>query len=133
MEPVAFPDLVPTGRSYTPGVFAEETFTAQNGAVTRLRFGNRLFNSSLKLTFSNISDDDAASILENYYRVMRGNYRAVFSSSNVSGGVGANLRPWIEEIPTGLMWKYKGPPQVQSVRPGLSTVSCEFTGEMEGS
>ena len=132
MEPVPFPALVPTARSYKPGVFAEEIFTAQNGAVTRLRFGNRLFNSSLSLTFANISDDAAASILENYYRVMRGDYRAVFTTADVAAGTTPNLAQWYLEIPTGLKWKYRGPPQVQSVRPGLSTVSCEFIGEMEG-
>lgn len=133
MDPVPFPDLVPTARQYKPGAFAEEKFVAQNGAVTRLRFGNRLFNSSLSLTFKNISDDDADLILKNYRQVMSGRYRAVFSSQNGSGGASPNLRQWFEEIPTGLMWKYEEPPVVQSVRPGLSTVTCKFTGELEGS
>ena len=137
MDPVKFqtfcPDLVPTSRSYTPGVFSEKLFTAQNGAVSRIRFGNRLSNSNLSLTFENITDAQVAQLIEHYYSVMRGDFRAEFSSKNVANGVGLNLSYWILEVHTGLNWKYKGPPQVTSVRPGLSTVSCVFTGELEGS
>ena len=136
MQAVAFqtycPGLVPTSRSYTPGAFSERRFTALNGAVTRIRFGNRLSNSTLTLTFENISDNQAAQIFEHYYAVMRGDYRAEFSTQNVAAGAEPNLASWFLEVPSGLNWKYKDPPQVISIRPGLSTVNCEFIGELEG-
>ena len=132
MEPIDFPDLVPSSRTYKPGAFAEERFTAQNGATTRLRYGSRLYNSTLSLTFQNISDASANSILDNYEKVMEGDNYANFKTTNAVAGAGSDLQLWMREVDTGLKWKYAGPPQVSSVRPGLSTVSCEFVGELEG-
>jgi len=133
MEPIDFPEnLVPSSRTYKPGAFAEERFTAQNGATTRLRYGSRLYNSTLSLTFQNISDENANSILNNYKQVMEGDNYANFKTTNAVAGAGSGLQSWMREVDTGLKWKYAGPPNVSSVRPGLSTVSCEFVGELEG-
>lgn len=132
MQPISFPPLVPSGRQYSPGTFPEEVFTAQNGAVTRLRFGNRRVNSELSLTFSNITDANAALILQNFEAVMGGDYHAVFTSANVAAGVSADLVPWIVESNSALKWKYSAPPSVQSIKPGRSTVTCSFVGELEG-
>ena len=65
MPAVDFPALVPSSRSYQPGVFPETRFEAQNGAVVRVRYGNQRTNSRLTLTFSNIADDKADLVLEN--------------------------------------------------------------------
>ena len=138
MEPIDFPDLVPSSRTYEPGRFAEERFVAQNGAVTRMRYGNRRFNSGLTLQFANISDDNAALILDHYVTVMSGDNYARFQTDsippgpNVSKGQLNNLAAYTKETLSGLKWKYAGPPQVSSVKPGLSTVSCRFVGELEG-
>lgn len=132
MDPKPFPDLVPSSRTYKPGVFAEEQFIAQNGAVTRLRFGNRLYNSTLSLSFQNIPDSKAAEILNNYKAAMSGDYYVSFKATNAVAGAAADLQVWMLETNTKLKWKYSAPPQVASVVPGLSTVSCEFIGELEG-
>ena len=57
MTAVSFPALVPSSRSYSPGVFPEQQFQSQNGAVVRVRYGNQRYSSSLSLTFANISDE----------------------------------------------------------------------------
>ena len=136
MPEVDFPALVPSSRSYQPGVFPETKFEAQNGAVVRVRYGNQRTNSRLTLTFSNITDANANSVLENYVNVTKAGDYVVFTASNVartttSGEPGA-LTPWFRETNSVLKWKYASPPSVQSVKPGLSTVSCEFVGELEG-
>lgn len=41
-------------------------FQAQNGSTVAIKFGNRRVNSSLKLTFQNISDLEASRILRCY-------------------------------------------------------------------
>ena len=69
MPEVDFPALVPSSRSCQPGVFPETKFEAQNGAVVRVRYGNQRTNSRLTLTFSNITDANANSVLENYVNV----------------------------------------------------------------
>ena len=139
MTLISFPALVPSARSYTPGVFPETQFQAQNGAVVRVRYGNQRTNSRLSLTFSNITDGDAAEVLQNYVQVMEGDNYAQFTTDNVAAGAGSvvggeetGLVPFIRETNSALKWKYASPPSVTSVKPGLSTVTCEFTGELEG-
>ena len=131
-EARSFPALVPTGRSYTPGVFPEQQFQSQNGSVIRVQYGNQRYSSSLSLTFANITDASAASILENYVAVMGDDKYVVFTDSNVAAGVSTVLVPWIQETNSLLRWKYASPPSVESIKPELSTVTCEFIGELEG-
>lgn len=132
MTAVSFPALVPSSRSYEPGVFPETQFQAQNGAVVRVRYGNQRAGSRLSLTFANITDTNASLILQNYVDVMSGDNYAEFTVSNVAAGASESLTPWIRETNSLLKWKYAAPPSVTSVKPGLSTVTCEFTGELEG-
>ena len=132
MTAESFPALIPTSRSYTPGVFPEQQFQAQNGAVVRVRYGNQRYSSSLSLTFANIIDANAASILENYVTVMGDDKYVVFTTDNVAAGADESLTPWIRETNSILKWKYAKPPSVKSVKKGLSTVTCEFIGELEG-
>lgn len=132
MAAVSFPALIPSSRSYTPGVFPEQQFQAQNGAVVRVRYGNQRYSSSLSLTFANITDSNAALILQNYVDVMDDDNYAEFTTGNVAAGASTNLVPWIRETNSLLKWKYAEPPSVTSVKPGLSTVTCEFIGELEG-
>lgn len=132
MTAVSFPALVPSSRSYSPGVFPEQQFQAQNGAVVRVRYGNQRYSSSLSLTFANITDANAALILQNYVDVMDDDNYAQFTTSNVAAGADESLTPWIRETNSILKWKYAKPPSVKSVKKGLSTVTCEFIGELEG-
>ena len=132
MTLISFPALVPSARSYTPGVFPETQFQAQNGAVVRVRYGNQRTNSRLSLTFSNITDANAAEVLQNYVDVMEDDNYAQFTTSNVAAGAEEGLIPFIRETNSALKWKYAEPPLVTSVKPGLSTVTCEFIGELEG-
>ena len=78
----------------------------------------------------NIPDDSAKSILENYVAVMGDDKYAQFTTDNVAKGVSTGLVPWIQETNSLLKWKYAKPPSVTSVKPGLSTVTCEFIGEL---
>ena len=132
MAAVAFPSLVPSQRSYDPGSYPETRFEAQNGAVIRLRYGNQRVTSKLSLTFQHISDYSAAQILSNYEQVMRADNWAVFTAGNVAAGASSDLVPWLTETNSALRWKYAGPPSVTSIKVGLSTVSCEFVGELMG-
>lgn len=132
MAAVAFPSLIPSQRSYDPGSYPETRFEAQNGAVVRLRYGNQRVTSTLSLTFQHINDYNAALILNNYEQVMGGDNWAVFTASNVAAGASSELVPWITETNSALRWKYSKPPSVTSIKVGLSTVSCEFVGELMG-
>ena len=66
---IPFPFIKPTSREYSPGEFPQSIFQAQNGASVAIKFGNHRVNSSLKLTFQNISDLEASRILRCYEMV----------------------------------------------------------------
>ena len=123
MAAVSFPALVPSSRSYEPGVFPETQFQAQNGAVVRVRYGNQRAGSRLSLTFANITDTNASLILQNYVDVMDDDNYAEFTSSNVAAGAGDSLVPWIRETNSLLKWKYASQPSVTNVKPGLATMN----------
>jgi len=134
MAAVAFPSLKPSSRSYSPGQYPQTEFQAQNGAKTIVRYGNRRFDSKLELSFANISDADAASILANYEAVNASWNYVSFTQDDGAAGAGTSLAAYLRESGgSGLKWRYDGPPQVSSVYPGLSTVSCSFVGVLDAS
>ena len=82
---------------------------------------------SCQLTFTNISDQDAADILQHYSSVV-GDDRVTFGDNKGFGGMGAKLQGKLEDGTGLLKYRYDGPPQVTSVYPGISTVTCQFIG-----
>tara|TARA_S200002703_G_C3652908_1_gene200458 strand:- start:45 stop:464 length:420 start_codon:yes stop_codon:yes gene_type:complete len=135
----SFPSgLKPTSRSYRPGKFPQIQFEALNGATTAIRYGPRPFNAQLRLTFANIDDTDAARIVNHYEERMATFANVTFSGNDGLAGLGTadkeneNLAAQIKESASGLTWRYAEPPQVESVYPGISTVTCTFTGYLDG-
>lgn len=126
-----FPQLTPTGRKYTPGRIPETIFESQNGASTFVQFGGAFVNAELSLEFRNIRDGDAMQILAHYESVTQDDY-VVFLATR---GLGGMTPSFIAELETGrgtLKWRYDRPPEIQSVYPGVSSVSCSFTGYLYG-
>ena len=122
-----FPTVKPTSRSYNPGTYPSTTFESLDGTKTHLRFGNKRVNATLTLGFSNISDADAALILDNYEDVNSAWDYVSFSSSNATAGLeSTNLSNYLKESTSGLLWRYSEPTKVTSVYPGISNVSCSF-------
>ena len=130
--PALFPAIRPTSRSYRPGKFPQVEFRALNGATTIIRYGQKPFDSELRLTFANITDAEAAEIVDHYEERMALFSNVTFSASNVLAGLGSALSDQLAELGTGLIWRYAEPPQVESVYPGVSTVTCQFTGYLDG-
>ena len=131
--PVAFPDIRPSSRSYSPGTYPQTEFRAQNGAVTVVRFGSHRVDSELSLEFQNISDADAALILANYEAVNSRWDSVTFTTSTGALGASSTLANYIREVGgSGLRWRYADSPSVTSVFPGRSTVQCKFIGIMDG-
>ena len=134
MTQYAFPNLKPTTRDYTPGSYPQTEFQAQNGAVSIVRFGNRRVDARLNLTFSNITDAEATAILRNY-ELVNGNWGSVlFPPFTADAGISdADLSLFMrEQNQSGLLYRYASPPVVTSVYPGISSVSCEFVGILDG-
>ena len=133
MTVIPFPNIKPSGRSYSPGSYPQTEFQAQNGARTVIRFGNRRVDSTLSLTFSNITDAQAASILANYELVNRDWNHLLFTGQNGTAGAGSELASYLAENGgSGLLWRYSSPPDVTSIYPGVSSVTCQFVGILDG-
>tara|TARA_R100000951_G_scaffold39766_1_gene33517 strand:- start:4637 stop:5041 length:405 start_codon:yes stop_codon:yes gene_type:complete len=128
-----FPNIKPSGRSYSPGSYPQTEFKSQNGTKTIVRYGNKRVDATLALTFSNITDIQAALILDNYETVNSEWNSVLFNTLNAAAGAGESLALYLtEKGGSGLRWRYASPPKVDSVYPGLSTVSCEFVAVLDG-
>tara|TARA_B100000287_G_C20674270_1_gene794640 strand:- start:1117 stop:1524 length:408 start_codon:yes stop_codon:yes gene_type:complete len=123
----AFPSVKPSSRSYEPGDYPSNTFESLDGTKTHLRYGNKRVNATLTLGFQNISDSDAALILDNYENVNSDWDYVTFDSGNATAGVtNANLLSYLKESGSSLKWRYSKPPKVTNVYPGISNVTCSF-------
>ena len=130
---VPFPNIQPTGRSYSPGTYPQSVFTAQNGAMSVVRFGSRRVDAELSLSFNNISDSEAVSILQNYEAVNGVWDYVSFTRNNAAIGTSSSLEKYIREVGgSGLRWRYSEAPAVISVKSGLSSVNCKFIGVLDG-
>jgi len=122
-----FPSIKPSSRSYNPGTYPSTTFESLDGTKTHLRFGNKRVNATLTLGFSNVSDTSAALILANYESVNSEWDYVTFNGGHATAGVtDTNLLAYLKESGSSLKWRYSGPPNVTSVYPGISNVSCSF-------
>ena len=139
-QPKAFPTIKPTSRSYNPGKYPSTNFESLDGTKTHIRYGNKRVNATLQLSFSNISDEQAFDILQNYRDVNSDWDYVTFNSESGLAGVGGtghtsingaltNLATYKAENNTqsgGLKWRYSSPPTVTSTFKGRSNVSCSF-------
>ena len=83
----------------------------------------------LQLTYQNISDTDAEAFI-NHFHKMKGTFTQFLLGTGQAGAkngweadpntLGAEL--W------GCNWRYESPPQLQSIYPGVSTVTVNLIG-----
>jgi hypothetical protein len=131
---VYFPDIVPSRRTYRPGRIPSSKFRALNGTTTEIRYGNSLVDAEIEVEFQNIPDDRAAEVLRLYRDTAKRGDWVRFSRAGMTAGVTQNLRDWLRDTDgSGLRWRFdpEQPPSVESVRPGRSTLSCRFIGELD--
>ena len=122
-----FPNIKPSSRSYSPGEYPQQQFESLNGVKTTLRYGKNRTNATLSLSFNNITDADAALILNNYEQVNSVYDFVTFSDENATLGINStSLENFVTENGSGLKYRYSAPPSITSVFPGRSNVSCSF-------
>ena len=136
------PDVVPTSRVFTPGVYPQSEFQGLNGAVTTIQYGVKSVDCTLKMTFANIPDDTAWLIMDNYDKVMsgrdeQGNADYVDLQGQMKGIQNQDLARAFAQDPIAnprpvLRWRYAEPPEFTSVFPGRTTVTVELRGYLEG-
>ncbi len=133
-----FPEIVPTARSMSPGDFASKVFRSQSGVESRVQYGNRAFNKTLDLEYSNITEANAAAI-HDHYLACKGTL-SFFSLSlkarsgnetfHTNDGSGSTSNRFSAN-PFGLRYHYAEPPQFNSVKPGRMSVTIKLVGVLE--
>lgn len=131
MPAIAFPNIKPTGRSYSPGKFPQSEFQALNGATTILRYGNRRSGSELSLEFGNITDDNAAQIIASFEQQMVGDNWITFTTADGLTGASPSMAAYLGETISGLRWRFADAPSVESIVPGRSSVRVRLTGYLD--
>jgi len=121
---MTYPQLSPSSRNYVPGDWAQQKYKAMSGAETRIRYGDKRTDARLTLQYQNVDDTEADDFLTHYDSVF-GTFQAFTLPTEVlAGWTGSNYIPNV----SAMQFRYEGPPQVRSVRPGISTVAVELVG-----
>lgn len=124
-----FPSIKPTSRSFRLGQFPVKSYRALSGATVKRAFGNRASGYQLELGFENIPDNTAALLLS-HYNNSSGGFDRFTLPAEVFAGMNSTLTSHIQ-APANIKWEYAGPPKVQSVFLGRSSVSVTLSGELD--
>jgi len=133
-----FPELVPTTRSMSPGDFAGKVFRSQSGIEARVQYGNKAFDKTLDLEYSNITETDAAAIHDHYlacngtlyYFSLSTKARSGNETFHVNDSSGSTSNRF-SAAPFGLRYRYAEPPQFSSVKPGRMSVTVKLIGVLD--
>lgn len=124
---MAFPTLIPTSRAFNAGDWPVKTFRSQNGSEVRILYGSNRTGMALELQYLNITDANADLFLTHYNEV-QGTYGTfTLPATGAKGGwTGSNNS--LDVTGTGNSWRYSEAPNVQSVKPGVSSVTIKLVG-----
>ena len=124
---MAFPNLVPTSRSFEAGDYSVKTFKAQSGSETRILYGDKRTNMKMSLTYSNITDANAALFFIHFDSETTGTFTTFEIAQNTRLGW-AEDKKYLGANDSGNRWRYENAPQQVQVRPGVSTVTVNLIG-----
>lgn len=116
-----FPSLAPTARTWTPGAPPLSRFNALNGKEVRVLHGTVFINTSLGLSFENLTETDAT-LITDHYELARGFYELFSLPSEVYAG----LSTYTNILPPTTNWRYAAAPAVTYPAPGIVSVSVEL-------
>ena len=137
-----FPGMTPSSRSMTMGDLPSKTYRAMSGATVRRAFGNKKTQYNLKLQFTNIGDDaplrtDAGTVAQilSHYSAANGTFSSFDLGTAMFNGMGDETQKYFrgsQPQSPEVKWRYAKPPEVKSVYVGISNVSVELIGELDG-
>lgn len=106
----AFPSLVPTGRTFTPGVYPHTTLAVYNGRQVRVRHSNSAIGGQLRLTFQLLTRAEKL-LIRDHYAAQLGGF--------LPFALAADLLLDVADTSTielsGYAWRYAEPPRVVDV------------------
>lgn len=122
---MAFPSLRPSSRSFDPGDHSIKRYNAQSGAEVRIKYGSERTKMKLSLSYENIADSTAELFLS-HYADRQGTFLTFDVPSTVFAGWGGSTSSL--NASGSNQWRYEQPPQISSVRPGVSTITVNLIG-----
>jgi len=125
-------DLKATSRTFDQGDFPVKKYDAQDGSEFRILYGDKRVKMRMQVTFANIPDTEAQKIF-NHYHENQGTFKQFLLGDTSVGGSGTKVGwqgepKWLAAGNWGSHWRYENAPQLQSVYPGVSTVTVNFIG-----
>ena len=108
-----FPALKPSARALTQGNSAVQVFQSMSGKETRVITGSAIYGDALSLTFQNLQEAAAKSIVS-HYRTQRGTALSFTLPVEVWAG------EYQAAITPTQKWRYDGPPSVTGVAPSIT-------------
>jgi hypothetical protein len=128
-DTITFPSLVPSSRSFIDGKHPMSTAQTMAGLTVRRLLAAKATEPELRLKFSNISDAAAESILAAYDSAY-GSRKPVTLPSSITAGIGTSMAALIRNEGSSLAWFFLGRPSLESIVPGLSSVTISFQGRI---
>jgi hypothetical protein len=122
---MAFPSLTPTQRNFETGDYPVKTYKSQSGAEVRLLYGNQRTNMKLSLSYANLTDANSELFLD-HFDDTNGTFAVFDLPSEALAGWSGNSDAL--DASGSNQWRYESPPQLVSVRPGVSTVTVNLIG-----
>jgi len=123
-----FPNFTPTARSYEAGDFPVKKYRAQDGKEIRILYGSKRTGMKLQLVYSNLTDLQAEQFGEHYHE-MQGTFQTFALLDNAKRGWGGKGESIGAEY-WGNRWRYELAPQMQQVRPGISSVTVNLVAAL---
>jgi hypothetical protein len=122
---MAYPTLAPSSRTFDAGDYPYKTFRSQNGSETRILYGDKRTGMTLDLGYDNIADTYADDFIAHYDET-KGGFSVFTLPEEFRTGWSGNTAAI--DAATGNKWRYDSPPQITSVRPGISNVKVKLVG-----
>jgi hypothetical protein len=120
-----FPNIKPASRAFSPGDFPIKTYKSQAGIETRILYGSRRTGGELTLSYENINHVTAAQFTTHYDET-----KGTYATFTLPGNTYAGTSSAYANPGAGNRWRYAEPPQITSVKSGLSTVQVKLVAAL---
>lgn len=101
----AFPELIPSSRTYSPGEYPNTTFRSWNGSENRVRHSNVMLGSRLTLSFLYLPESEMLQIFQHYQDTLGG-----FLSFIIPAQILSAVSNAAHYTLTNYRWRYAEPP-----------------------
>lgn len=120
-----FPAISPSDRNFEPPEYSVSKYKTMNGGRVRRLWASQPGGGALDLSFENISDAAAESILAAHDVAKGAENDVVLPDAVLSGTEGALLA--YMRSPSGQAWSFEAPPEIESVKGGMSSARVKLS------